>query len=516
MCCIRHSTLATLCACTFRPPAPLVALSQSNSTNSFCAAAAASSCCLSPPTLPQVGLPSLSLGGCSGLTGLELSSSSLHKLDLRGCGQLTQLLLDCPGLHSMDATFCSELGDAGVASAVANAPPLTQLVLSVCCQVGSSGLQALSALSTLQELDLSYTEVSGLRPVFASCPQLRTLSLSSCGSLAADALAPLLAAGSPALPQLASLDVSYCQLDEGLVPQLLSRCGRLQHLALNGCAAVTDALWRQLESEQLAQLAAAQGHLAPAGAESALQLLPGGSSSSSGSALQSLSLVRCSHLKSLCLGLLPASGQVEVLQPKHYLLSGDRASLHARQASYDWAEVPSAVSGLTSLRAGLSGVQVVALALPNLAHLDVSSCSYLRVLELRCPLLLTLHLQACRALPMYGMLRAAVACPALTKLDVQHVLTGPKADSGSSGNGGSSSLVTNPAAGGGMGSGSSSRSGSGGGLAAAVSAHPAEFGGVGGAAELHELLDELAGGHPSLQQVLRCPVNCAVCSRAAV
>jgi hypothetical protein len=231
-----------------------------------------------------------------------------------------------------------------------------------------------------------------------------------------------------------------------------------------------------------------------------------------GSALESLSLVCCSNLKSLCLGLLPASGQVEVLQPKHYLLSGDRASLHARQASYDWVEVPSAVSSLTSLRAGLSGVQVVALALPNLAHLDVSSCSFLRVLELRCPLLLTLHLQACRALPMYGMLRAAAACPALTKLDVQHVLTGGSKS-------GNSSMIKDAAAassGGGMGSGSSSRSGSGGGLAAAVAAHPAEFGVVGGAAELHELLDELVCGHPSLQQVLRCPVSCAVCSRAVV
>ncbi|WIA32287.1 hypothetical protein OEZ86_003133 [Tetradesmus obliquus] len=244
---LKHSRLQTLCVSGCRSLGQLVV-----SAPSLAALELDEVADLAAVSLQQVGLPSLSLGGCSGLTGLELSSSSLHKLDLRGCGQLTQLLLDCPGLHSMDATFCSELGDAGVASAVANAPPLTQLVLSVCCQVGSSGLQALSALSTLQELDLSYTEVSDLRPVFASCPQLRTLSLSSCGSLAADALAPLLAAGSPALPQLASLDV-------------------------------------------------------------------------------------------------------EVLQPKHYLLSGDRASLHARQASYDWVEVPSAVSGLTSLRAGLSG-----------------------------------------------------------------------------------------------------------------------------------------------------------------
>eukprot|EP00878_Enallax_costatus_P019620 GHUV01020703.1.p1 GENE.GHUV01020703.1~~GHUV01020703.1.p1 ORF type:complete len:1080 (+),score=326.09 GHUV01020703.1:391-3630(+) len=91
-------------------------------------------------SLQKVGLPSLALGGCSGLSGLELVSNAIKRLDLRGCGQLEQLLLDCPALAVMDATFCSGLGDAGLASAVAKAPPLTQLVLSVCCQVGCEGL----------------------------------------------------------------------------------------------------------------------------------------------------------------------------------------------------------------------------------------------------------------------------------------------------------------------------------------------------------------------------------------
>lgn len=84
----------------------------------------------------QVGLPSIALGGCSGLSGLELSSTLVKRLDLRGCGQLQQLLLDCPALSVMDATFCSEMGNVGLASAVAKAPPLIQLVLSVCPQVG--------------------------------------------------------------------------------------------------------------------------------------------------------------------------------------------------------------------------------------------------------------------------------------------------------------------------------------------------------------------------------------------
>lgn len=394
------------------------------------------------------------------------------------------------------------------------------LLCAAVLQVGSTGLASLSCLSTLQELDLSYTEVTDLAPVFSSCPQLRTLSLSSCGSLAKDALAPLLRQEHPALPRLVSLDASYCCLNEQLVARLLSSCTRLEHLALNGCVGVTDALWQELETAQLAALAAQQ--LGQGGVfDLDVQV------ASSSSKLRSLSLVRCSNLKSLCLGLLPATGWVEVLQPKHYLLSADRAALHARQASYGWVEVPSAVAGLTSLRVGLSGVQVVALALAHLAHLDVSSCSYLRVMELRCPLLLTLHLQACRALPMYGILQAAVSCPALVQLDVQHVLTGGAACSNGSSRKrsatgdhdgccdaaeGMEEVVVGDGA-----ASSGCRDAAGGGrLAAAVKAHPTAFGAAGGAAELHELLDELAAGHPSLQQVLRCPVGCAVCTRAVI
>lgn len=370
-------------------------------------------------------------------------------------------------------------------------------------QIGSAGLLSLSSLSTLQELDLSYTEVTNLESVFSSCPQLKNLSLSSCRSLKCDALAPLLSAEHPTLRQLTSLDASYCNLDESIIAQLLTSCSRLKHLALNGCSSVTDQLWQQLEQSHLMQL---QQRSLPAAAaidvtldmdSPATDLMSTdetGYGSGSSSSLESLSLVKCSNLKSLCLGLLPTSGQVEVLQPKHYLLAGDREALHARSAKYSWVEVPSAVCNLNSLRLGLSGVQVVALALPKLAHLDLSSCGHLRVLELRCPLLLTLHLQACRSLPMYAMAQAVVRCPQLEKLDVQHVLPG------------SSSRKSESA---------SDDAGTSGVLAAAVGVAPGAAEGQCSAAQLEQLLDDLSSGHPSLQRVLRCSANCGVCSRAA-
>lgn len=87
--------------------------------------------------LHQVNVSSLTLGSCSSLLGLELSSRRVSRLDVSGCGSLQQLCLDCPGLKVLDANFCGSLADEGLVAAVANCPPLERLVLSVCCQVRS-------------------------------------------------------------------------------------------------------------------------------------------------------------------------------------------------------------------------------------------------------------------------------------------------------------------------------------------------------------------------------------------
>lgn len=83
----------------------------------------------------QVAVRTLTMGSCSSLQGIELSSTQLVRLDVRGCGGLEQLHLNCPALQVLDANFCGSLADEGLASAVANLPPLRQLALSVCCQV---------------------------------------------------------------------------------------------------------------------------------------------------------------------------------------------------------------------------------------------------------------------------------------------------------------------------------------------------------------------------------------------
>lgn len=84
----------------------------------------------------QVAVPSLTMGSCSSLQGIELSSKTVVVLDVRGCGGLQQLHLDCPALQVLDANFCATLGDEGLSAAVASIPPLRKLALSVCTQVG--------------------------------------------------------------------------------------------------------------------------------------------------------------------------------------------------------------------------------------------------------------------------------------------------------------------------------------------------------------------------------------------
>lgn len=70
-----------------------------------------------------------------------------------------------------------------------------------------------------------------------------------------------------------------------------------------------------------------------------------------------------------------------------------------------WRPVPTVVGGLRHLRLGLSDIRELALALPDLRHLDLNGCSDLRVLELRCPRLLSAMFQAvsrCAHVEMVG------------------------------------------------------------------------------------------------------------------
>jgi F-box/leucine-rich repeat protein 2/20 len=52
-------------------------------------------------------------------------------------------------------------------------PLIEHLILSSCLSIGIDGLSSLRCLHKLTLLDLSYTFLISLKPVFDSCPQLK-------------------------------------------------------------------------------------------------------------------------------------------------------------------------------------------------------------------------------------------------------------------------------------------------------------------------------------------------------
>ncbi|KAI8464494.1 MAG: hypothetical protein J3K34DRAFT_526127 [Monoraphidium minutum] len=444
---------------------------------------------LSRLALRDGALTGLALGSCSGLVALALEAPRLASLDLRGCGRLERLFLGCPRLEALDATFCAALSDqtlqdlaagggfgragfqaafqglgagldfggggggggggaAALLAAAASArpgagapPPLQRLVLSVCTQVTSSGLAALSALTGLLDLDLSYSEVSDVSPVFGACGRLASLTLASCKQLDAACLLRLAGGGegegggpqAAALPCLRELDLSYCAVPGPLAEALALCCTQLSALHLNGVDGVGCGLWRALargaDAPAGPEPAAAAAAAAAAAEAGAMDVDGGGpadggaAGAAGGSMLEVLSLVRCPGLRSMCLGLAPADGA---------LPTGPAAPRGAAPPPPDapawrpplwpaaWAAAPAPLGRLRALRLGLSAVEAVALDLPLLEHLELSGCTQLRCLWLRCPRLGALLLQSCGALGRPQLDAALSGCPALAVLDLQH------------------------------------------------------------------------------------------------
>ncbi len=222
------------------------------------------------------------------------------------------------------------------------------------------------------------------------------LNLSSCRQLDADSLLRVLPARGHRLPHLRELDASYCELEARHVRALLTEGAGLCSLALNGVSGV-------------------QGAALCCGEEGASSVVP----PEGESRLEALSLVKCPGLQALALGLRPGPGcEVLCFTPRRLLL--EPVELAARTRALSWLPAPTALNRLASLRLGLSKVQVLALDLPRLTLLDVNGCSELCILELRCPLLLTLYMQACRALPAGPLWRCLEGgCPGLATLDAQ-------------------------------------------------------------------------------------------------
>ena len=72
----------------------------------------------------------------------------------------------------------SELDDQFLEAATTACPLIQSLILACCPLIGPSGLSTLEKLSNLTTLDLSYTFLTDLTPIYKSCMKLKVCLLS--------------------------------------------------------------------------------------------------------------------------------------------------------------------------------------------------------------------------------------------------------------------------------------------------------------------------------------------------
>ncbi|KAJ6924275.1 F-box/LRR-repeat protein 15 [Populus alba x Populus x berolinensis] len=322
-----------------------------------------------------VALRSLNLGICPKLKILRIEAPCMVSLELKGCGVLSEASINCPLLTSLDASFCSQLKDDCLSATTASCPLIGSLILMSCPSVGSDGLLSLQRLPHLCVLDLSYTFLMNLQPVFDSCLQLKVLKLQACKYLTDTSLEPLYKDG--ALPALQELDLSYGTLCQSAIEELLACCRHLTHLSLNGCVNMHDLNWG-CSGGQLSEL---PGKFSSSTLFSHENILV--PPEQPNRLLQNLNCVGCPNIRKV------------VIPPVALCLHLSSLNL--------------------SLSANLKEVDVVCF---NLCFLNLSNCCSLEILKLECPRLTSLFLQSCN-IDEEAVEAAISQCGMLETLDVR-------------------------------------------------------------------------------------------------
>ncbi|KAJ6914753.1 hypothetical protein NC651_016894 [Populus alba x Populus x berolinensis] len=322
-----------------------------------------------------VALRSLNLGICPKLKILRIEAPYMVSLELKGCGVLSEASINCPLLTSLDASFCSQLKDDCLSATTASCPLIGSLILMSCPSVGSDGLLSLQRLPHLCVLDLSYTFLMNLQPVFDSCLRLKVLKLQACKYLTDTSLEPLYKDG--ALPALQELDLSYGTLCQSAIEELLACCRHLTHLSLNGCVNMHDLNWG-CSGGQLSEL---PGKFSSSTLFSHENILV--PPEQPNRLLQNLNCVGCPNIRKV------------VIPPVALCLHLSSLNL--------------------SLSANLKEVDVVCF---NLCFLNLSNCCSLEILKLECPRLTSLFLQSCN-IDEEAVEAAISQCGMLETLDVR-------------------------------------------------------------------------------------------------
>uniref|UniRef100_A0A7N1A8F6 F-box domain-containing protein n=1 Tax=Kalanchoe fedtschenkoi TaxID=63787 RepID=A0A7N1A8F6_KALFE len=328
----------------------------------------------------SAGLRSLNLGICPKLVKLHVDAPHMVSLELKGCGVLSEASINCPLLVSLDASFCGQLTDECLSTTTSACPLIVSLILMSCPSLGSEGLLSLRWLPNLTSLDLSYTFLVDLQPVYEACRQLRVLKLQACKYLADTSLEPLYKEGT--LPALRELDLSYGTLCQKAIEELLEHCTHLTHVSLNGCINMHDLDWGCCP-DQLYQFRGSSELLASEATEPALRLL------------QNLNCVGCQSIR----------------------------KVHIPQAAH--------CSFLSSLNLSLSSnLKEVDLSCSHLFILNLSNCNSLEILKLQCPKLTSLFLQSCNV-DLEALEESISHCHLLETLDVRFCPKIPPSSMGS-------------------------------------------------------------------------------------
>ncbi|GFQ00036.1 F-box/LRR-repeat protein 15 [Phtheirospermum japonicum] len=321
-----------------------------------------------------VGLKSLNMGICPKLNVLHVEAPQMVSLELKGCGVLSEAFIYCPLLTSLDASFCSQLRDDCLSATASSCPLIESLVLMSCPLIGPDGLLSLHCLPNLFYLDLSYTFLVNLQPVFDSCLYLKVLKLQACKYLSETSLEPLYKGG--ALPALSELDLSYGTLPQSAIEELLAGCMHLTHVSLNGCVNMHDLDWgfhrgRLSETSTFYEsLDSSNDNLIPP-MDQCNRLL------------QNLNCVGCPNIKKV---VIPPTARC----------------FH-----------------LTSLNLSLSSnLKEVDISCCNLFILNLSNCNSLEILKLDCARLTSLFLQSC-SIDEKAVEIAIMHCNMLETLDVR-------------------------------------------------------------------------------------------------
>ncbi|KAG8657229.1 hypothetical protein MANES_03G053433v8 [Manihot esculenta] len=322
-----------------------------------------------------VALRSLNLGICPKLSMLNIEAPYMVSLELKGCGVLSEATINCPLLTSLDASFCSQLKDDCLSATTESCPLIESFILMSCPSVGSDGLYSLRWLPHLTLLDLSYTFLMNLQPVFESCLQLKVLKLQACKYLTDVSLEPLYKEG--ALPVLQELDLSYGTLCQSAIEELLACCTHLTHLSLNGCVNMHDLNW-EYSGDQLSAYPSVYNSSTLLSDENIHQ-----STEQANRLLQNLNCVGCPNIRKVLIPPMACCFHLSSLN--------------------------------LSLSANLKEVDIVCF---NLCFLNLSNCCSLEVLKLDCPRLTNLFLQSCN-IDEEDVEAAISQCSMLETLDVR-------------------------------------------------------------------------------------------------